>query len=89
MEEQEKRTPKDALKVKQEDSSTEDYTLVKGILVLGAFYLAWDVIDQRTGFASAPILFGFTPDQILVFAFIAFWVAVGIACLALKLKGRR
>lgn len=88
MEEQEKRTPKDALKVKQEDSSTEDYTLVKGILVLGVLYLAWDVIDQRTGFASAPLLFGFTPDQILTFAFIAFWAAAGIACLVLKLKER-
>ena len=89
MEERKKRTPKDALKVKQEDSNTDDYTLVKGIIVLSVFCLAWDAIDQRTGFASAPILFGFTPDQVLTFAFIAFWAAAGIACLALKLREGR
>lgn len=90
METEKRRTPKDARKVeKQSHCSTEDYLLVKAILVLGGLYITWEVIDQRTGFADAPILFGLTSAQLLVFGYVALLAAFGIVGLMLKLKERR
>ena len=90
METEKRRTPKDARKVeKQSHCSTEGYLLVKAILVLGGLYIAWDAIDQRTGFADTPILFGLTPVQLLVLGYVGLLAAGGIAGLMLKLKERR
>ncbi len=90
MENKKRRTPKDAHKVeKQNDCSTEDYFLVKGILVLFGSALLWDAIDQRTGFADTPILFGITPGQLLILAYVGFLAALGVACLVLNVKKGR